>query len=513
MSDTDGTASNKPTLVMGGITKVFPGVVALNRVDFSVYAREIVGLVGENGAGKSTLMKIMIGLSSPDEGSITRDGSSITLKDPNEAIRYGIGMVFQDGTLVPNLSVTENLFLCHEDSFRKLGFLSRRSMQEAATRVLAEVKVAVDVRTPIMDVSPAERQMVEIARLLWLSRLYQARNPVLILDEPTTVLSDSERETLFGILRSIKKDASVVLISHRLQEIVENVDRIVVLKDGRNVIDIPAERAEISEIEQLMVGHTFSADRYLEDEQAQPRAEEILKVENVGKRGAFEPISFSIRKGEIVSLVGLVGSGKEEVCQCITGLKKADTGAIYLLGKKLPAGTPAGAVSAGVGHLPIDRRNDGLALAMSVAENVNLLVMDRLKVAGFLSPFLENKNAKTWVEECRIKTPSLGTMCGNLSGGNQQKTVIAKWLSSRVALMVLDHPTRGVDVGAKEEIYRLIRKLAKEGIAMVIMSDTLEEDIGLCNRMLIMKDGRFITEVACPPGSKPSPRDIIDAIV
>jgi ribose transport system ATP-binding protein len=179
----------------------------------------------------------------------------------------------------------------------------------------------------------------------------------------------------------------------------------------------------------------------------------------------------------------------------------------------LPPGSPNAAVGAGIGHIPIDRRNEGLALGMSVAENVNLLVMDRLKVAGFLSPFLEKRNARLWVEECRIKTPSLGAMCANLSGGNQQKTVIAKWLSSRVALLVLDHPTRGVDVGAKEEIYRLIRKLAREGIAMLIMSDTLEEDIRLCNRILILKDGRFIKEVECRPGGKPGPRDIIDAIV
>jgi ribose transport system ATP-binding protein len=513
MNDIGSTADREATLVLKGITKVFPGVVALSGVDFSVYPNEIVGLVGENGAGKSTLMKIMIGLSQPDEGTITQDGEPLSLKHPTDAIGHGIGMVFQDGSLVPNLSIRENLFLCHELPFRKLGLLSFRLMRDAAARVLEQVKLSVDVDTPISEVSPAEKQMVEIARLLWLSKLYKQDRPVLILDEPTTVLSDSERTILFDILRSIRKEASVVLISHRLQEIVENTDRIVILKDGRNVTEVPAERARIAEIEQFMVGHSFSADRYREDEQTQAGAEEVLRVQDLGKSGAFEPISFVIRKGEIVSLVGLVGSGKEEVCMCINGLEKADTGAIFLNGKRLPIGSPSGAVWAGVGHIPIDRRNDGLALGMSVAENVNLLVLNRLKVAGFLSLRLEKKNARTWVEECRIKTPSLGTMCANLSGGNQQKTVIAKWLSSRVALLILDHPTRGVDVGAKEEIFKLIRKLAHGGIAMLIMSDTLEEDIGLCNRMIVMKDGMFVKEVVCPPGKKPGPRDIIDAIV
>ena len=513
MNDIGSSTNPEITLAMTGVSKVFPGVVALDKVDFSLRAREIVGLVGENGAGKSTLMKILIGVSQPDEGTISRDGTQISPKDPTDAIRHGIGMVFQEGTLVPNLSIMRNLFLCHEPGFQKMGFLSRREMRKAASRLMEEVKVVADVETPISDVSPAERQMVEIARLLWLSRLYGQKCPVLILDEPTTVLNDGERTILFDILRTIKKEASVILISHRLQEIVENTDRIVVLKDGKNVTELPSSHAHISEIEQLMVGRTFSADRYREDEQTPAGGEEILRVENLGRRGAFEPISFVVRKGEIVSLVGLVGSGKEELCQCINGLENAETGSVFLNGKKMLMGSPNGAVRAGIGHIPIDRRNDGLALGMSVAENVNLLVMNRLTYAGFVSPSRERKNARAWVDECRIKTPSLGTMCANLSGGNQQKTVIAKWLSSRVSLLILDHPTRGVDVGAKEEIFRLIRKLAREGIAMLIMSDTLEEDIGLSNRMLIMKDGRFVKEVSCPPGKKPGPRDIIDAIV
>jgi ribose transport system ATP-binding protein len=513
MSDMSNGASQEGVLALHRVTKAYPGVVALDAVDFTVRPRELVGLVGENGAGKSTLMKIMIGLIQPDEGTITLRGKPVVLHNPSDAIMNGIGMVFQDGSLVPNLSVMENLFLCHELVFRRGGFLSRRLMEVAAREVLARTKLSIDIDLTVSEISPAARQMVEIARLLWLSKLYEQENPVLILDEPTTVLTDGERGTLFAILQEIKKQASIVLISHRLQEIVENSDRIVVLKDGKNVTEMAARGARLPDIEQLMVGHGFSADRYQVDDQSVPGEKEILRVENLSKQGAFEPLSFSVREREIVSMVGLVGSGKEEVCKCINGLDKPDTGTIFLDGKKLPAGSPRSAVRGGLGHIPIDRRNEGLALGMTVAENVNLLVLNRLKVAGFVSPQREKKNAVLWAKECQIKAPSVATMCSNLSGGNQQKTVISKWLSSHVRLLVLDHPTRGVDIGAKDEIYRLIRKLAKEGIGMLIMCDTLEEDIGLASRMLIMKDGRLVKEVDCSAEAKPSPRDIIDSIV
>jgi ribose transport system ATP-binding protein len=513
MSDTSNGANQDTVVQLHQITKVYPGVVALDRVDLAVRKNEVLGLVGENGAGKSVLMKIMIGLEQPDEGTIVLRGEQIALRNSADSIKNGIGMVFQDGSLVPNLSVTENVFLCHEADFRKVGILSLRAMRDAARELLAQMKLYINVDLPVTEISSAERQMVEIARLLWLSRQYGQENPVLILDEPTTVLADEERNRLFSILQDIKKQASIILISHRLQEILENSDRIVVLKDGRNVTEIPAAEAKLSRIEQLMVGHTFSTDRFQEDEQVTPRDREILRVENLSKAGFFEPLSFTVREREIVGLVGLVGSGKEAVCNCIAGLDKADTGDIFLGGRKLPGGSPSAAVRAGIGHIPIDRRSEGLALMMSVAENVNLLVLNHLKTAGLLSPVREKKNAQYWISECQIKTPSIGTLCANLSGGNQQKTVISKWLSSRVRLLILDHPTRGVDVGAKDEIYKLIRRLAKEGIGMLIMCDTLEEDIGLASRMLVMKDGRLVKEIDSSSHNKPAPQDIIGLIV
>jgi ribose transport system ATP-binding protein len=509
----NGSPTKELVLDLGQITKSYPGVIALEGVNLQVYQNEIVGLVGENGAGKSTLMKILIGNVQPDQGSYRIRGEIVRLRDPAHAIRLGVGMVFQEGSLIPNLSIMENLFLCHETEFERFGILSKRLMREAARTALALVKVAEDLDTPIAETTPAVRQMVEIARLLWLSRVYGQKNPVLILDEPTTVLTEHERETLFSILHEITNQASIILISHRLQEIVENSDRIVVLKDGKNVTEFSSERASIPEIEHLMVGHTFSADRYRENEQIEPGQEIVLSVANLSKRQEFEPISFTTRAGEILSLVGLVGSGKEALCRCITGLDKPDTGSVSIGGKRLNAGLPNEAVRSGIGHVPIDRRNEGLALGMSVAENVNLLVLDRLKTASLINPAQEKRNALTWIQECRIKTPSPSTLCANLSGGNQQKVVIAKWLTSKVRFLVLDHPTRGVDVGAKEEIYRLIRKLASDGVGMIVMCDTLEEDIGLSGRMLIMRDGRLVREIACPPFRKPSPSEIIGSIV
>ena len=513
MNNKEEIDMNGNVLVLRGVSKAYPGVVALDRVDLEVKQCEILGLVGENGAGKSTLMKILVGLEQPDAGQMLLRGQRISPRNPADAIRNGIGMVFQEGSLVPNLSVKDNLFLCHEGGFRKFGLLSSRSMVQTARKVLAEVKVDIDVDTPMFETTPATRQMIEIARLLWLSRLYAQDNPILILDEPTTVLTDGERETLFSILKEIKKSASVILISHRLQEIVEESDRIAILKDGRNVTDMVAAEAQISEIERLMVGHVFSADRYREDEQGEPQDAVVLKVDQLSKAGFFEPLSFEVKKGEIVSIVGLVGSGKEKVCEVLNGLERPDGGAIYLDAQRLPMGAPSYTVKAGIGHIPIDRRSEGLALGMSVAENINLLVLKNLRSGGVLNSRMEKKNAARWIEECRVKTPSMSTMVSNLSGGNQQKVVISKWLSSHVRFLVLDHPTRGVDVGAKDEIYKLIRKLATDGIGMVIMCDTLEEDIGLSNRMLIMKDGRLVKEVDCSATRKPTPADLIDSIV
>ena len=503
----------KSVVELKQIRKSFPGVKALKGFDFNIYEQEILGLVGENGAGKTTLMKILIGIYQPDEGEFILRGNKIVLKDPLEAIKQGIGMVFQEGCTLPNLTVAETIFLCHEDVFSRNGFIQLGKMNKTAEEVIREVGLDVDPTSLCGRLTPAQRQMVEIARLLWLSRLYGKKNPVLILDEPTTVLLEKEVETLFHILEKLKEKATIVLISHRLEEIVENSDRIVILKDGNYVTDMTREESEIEKIEQLMVGRELAEEHYRESEQRNPEEEIFLEVRNLSLKPYFEPMSFKVKKGEIVSLVGLIGSGKEELCKCIAGIMKASQGEIYIEGKAVKIETPNDSIRYKLGYIPIDRRKEGLATDMDISENINMLVYDRLKTGGLLNRKKEIANAKKWSEETSVKTPSLYAKCGNLSGGNQQKVVISKWLSADSKFLILDHPTRGIDVGAKDEIYHRIRALADEGKSLLVMCDTLEEDIGLSNRMLIMKDGRLENEVVCLADSKPAPIDIIASIV
>ena len=502
-----------PVIELKNIHKGFPGVKALSNVDFSVYKNEIVGLVGENGAGKSTLMKILIGLYTIDEGQMKLRGQDVAVSDPSMAIKMGIGMVFQDGCLIPNLTITENLFLCHEDVFKRHGLLSVKTMRAEANSLLERVGVALDPGSYVRDISQAARQMVEIARLLWLSRLYKVENPVLILDEPTTVLLAEEIKRLFRILGHIKDEASIIFISHRLEEVLELSDRIFVLKDGGNMAELSAAEAEIHKIEQLMVGHEMVEEHYKESEQHEPEEAVLIEVKGLEKKGKFKALNFAVRKGEILSLVGVLGSGKEEVCRCITGITRADHGDISIDGQQVIIHAPKDAIQAGIGYIPIDRRSEGLALQMDVMSNTTLVKLKELIKNWVISPRKEREEATYWLDECLVKTPSLRTLCANLSGGNQQKVVLAKWLAANVNVLILDHPTRGIDIGAKEEIYKRIRALADSGMAIILMSDTLEEDIGLCNRMIFMKDGKITGEMACPPENKPAPVDIIDYIV
>ncbi|MCP4405967.1 MAG: sugar ABC transporter ATP-binding protein [bacterium] len=505
--------SVQPVVELTNIYKNFTGVKALSNVDFSVYPQEIIGLVGENGAGKSTLMKILIGLYAFDEGEMKLRGTPLTFSDPKMAIQQGIGMVFQEGCLLPNLTIAENLFLCHEKKFSRRGLLSMKRMKKEAARQLDRAGLQLDPGTYVRDMSQASRQMVEIARLLWLSSLYDIDNPVMILDEPTTVLLADEIKRLFDILHHIKREASIIFISHRLEEVLELSDRIIVFKDGENMAELSAEEAEIHHIEQLMVGRGMAEEHYQESDQREPASTVVVEVKGLEKKHKFDPLGFRVHNGEILSLVGVLGSGKEDVCRSITGTAKADRGEIFINGKQIAILSPKDAIQAGIGYIPIDRRSEGLALEMDVMSNTTLIKLKDLLTHGLISPNKEKQEAAYWVKECRVKTPSLKTACANLSGGNQQKVVLAKWLAADVDLLILDHPTRGVDIGAKEEIYKRIRALADKGMAIILMSDTLEEDIGLCNRMIFMKDGKVTGEMACPPTAKPAPVDIIDYIV
>lgn len=502
-----------PVIEMTKIEKSFPGVKALKGVDFNVYRNEIVGLVGENGAGKSTLMKILIGIYKKDGGKMRFRSREVRVSDPREAAQMGVGMVFQEGNLLPNLTVAENLFLRHEECFTHNGFISAREVMEEAEKQLARVELDISPRAYVRDLTQAQQQMVEIARLLWLSNICGVQNPVLILDEPTSVLLASEIERLFYILRNLESEGSIIFISHRLEEIVELSDRIVILKDGSNIKELKREGVSIQEIQKLMVGHELAKQYYREMEQREPTEEVVIRVEGLRKEKKFDTVCFSIRRGEILSIVGVLGSGKEELCRCIAGVMKADGGEILIEGKKASIHSPKDAIRVGVGYIPSDRRDEGLALQMDVMSNLTLVMLKEIIEGGLIKPRKEVESARYWIEQCLIKTPSLKTPIKNLSGGNQQKVVLAKWLAAKVKVLILDHPTRGIDVGAKEEIYKRIRLLASEGMAIILMSDRLEEDIGLCNRMLVMKDGELTGELVCPANDKPTPVNVISYMV
>ena len=503
----------KKIIEFKGIRKVFPGVVALKGFDLEIYEQEILGLVGENGAGKSTLMKILTGIYQPDGGQFLLRGKPVVMQNSLDAIEQGIGMVFQEGSILPNLTVAENMFLCHEKEFSRRGIISDSLMREEARKVLQENGLDINPSTLCSRLSPAQSQMVEISRLLWLSRLYKHDNPVLILDEPTTVLLEKEINILFSILKKIKKSATVILISHRLEEIVEHSDRIVVLKDGDYVTEMLQADANTNKIEQLMVGRDLAEGYYRRSEQIEPTDDVVLEVEELRLDNVFEPISFTLCKGEILALVGLIGSGKEELVKCLGGSFSASGGTIKRNGRRVTIKQPKHAIANRIGFIPINRRIEGLATDLNIAENINMLVYSNLKKYGLINGKLERNNAKHWMDVVKVKATNHRMKCGNLSGGNQQKVVLGKWLSADSEVLIVDHPTRGIDVGAKDEIYHHIRELAKQGKSMIIMCDTLEEDIGLCNRMLIMKDGKLVNEVACPPDNKPTPADIIESIV
>lgn len=505
--------NSNPIVEMINVNKSFPGVEALQNMNFNVYQNEIVGLVGENGAGKSTLMNILIGIYKIDKGKIKLYGKDMKLSNPRMAIQMGVGMVFQEGSLIPNLTIAENLFLSHENKFAKYGIISIRKVMKEAEKQLNIVGLNINPKTYVRKLSQASRQMVEVARLLWLSNIFHIENPLLILDEPTTTLTSKEIEQLFNIVREIKNKASIIFISHRLEEIFELSDRIVVLKNGKNVANMKANETNIHQVENLMIGRKLSKEYYNESEQNEPKDEVLLKVNSLEKKGSFSPISFLVKKGEILSLVGVVGSGKEDICKCIFGMMKPDNGIISIEGKEVKINNPKDAVKAGIGYIPINRREEGLALQMDVMSNITLVMLKKIIRNGLINSQAEKEKTLYWIKKCFILTPSLKTICKNLSGGNQQKVVLAKWLAVNVKIMILNHPTRGVDVGAKEEFYKMIRLLALEGMSIILMSDRLEEDIGLCNRMIIMKDGNITKELACPVNNKPTPVDIISYIV
>jgi ribose transport system ATP-binding protein len=452
-------------------------------------------------------MKVLLGIHKPDGGAISIDEKKVEFSSPRDAHLNGIYMVFQEQSLLMNMAVYENIFLGFEHLFQRNGMLSKKRMMEAAKKELSKIGLEIDPGQQVSRLTFAQRQMVEVIRNIWKAHIEGVDNVIVVMDEPTSALGEKDSELLFQQMNELKKDASIVFISHKLHEIVRMCDRTYVLKDGCNagVYD----KREVSEdlLRTRMVGGTIEGEYYLVDRQRKRGEKVVLNVSHLKKEGTFDDISFQVHEGEIFCISGTIGSGKEILCDVIYGLEKYDSGSITFNGKPLQVKTPHEAVLVGIGFSPDDRKGKGLVMGMSVSDNITLPLMK-----GIIYPKKLAELSLQMINRLRIKTPSEKTPIRNLSGGNQQKAIIGRLLLSDLKLVILSFPTRGVDVGAKREIYSLIREMADKGIAIILMGDSFEEDIGLSNRIMTLKDGKC-TGFLNADETKPSLEEFLEYIV
>ena len=480
------TPDTPPVLEMRGISKTFPGVRALDHVSLDVRPGEVLALMGENGAGKSTLMKVLAGAHQPDGGEILLGGKPVTLDTPQKAMDLGIGIIYQELNLVPQLSVAENIFLGREP--RALpGFVNAGKMQADARQIMEALGAHLDVRTPVTQLQVAQMQMVEIAKAT--SR--QCR--VIAMDEPSATLTEHELENLWRLIRKLKAEGvGIIYISHRMEEVFAIADRVTVLRDGRTVGTRDIGDVTQAELIQMMVG------RPVEDtfpKEIAPQGAPLLEVRGLSRRGVLYDINLTVHAGEVVALAGLVGAGRTEIARCIFGADKFEAGEIRLNGTPLRLGSPRDAIHAGIGMVTEDRKAQGLVLDMTVRENTSLAALGTLASAGFINRGRENAVAQEYVKSMDTRTPSIEQRVKNLSGGNQQKVVLSKWLFTHSKLLIMDEPTRGIDVGAKAEIYRLMNRLTAEGIGILMISSELPEVLGMADRILVVREGRIAGEM------------------
>jgi ribose transport system ATP-binding protein len=474
-------------LRMEGISKAFPGVQALDNVDFEVAKGEVVALVGENGAGKSTLVKILCGAYHKDGGRILLDNKETEIESPYDAQRLKISVIYQEFTLTPNQSAAANIFLSREPRQRGIGrflnFVDRRRMEQEAQQNLERVGARVPAAALIRDLSVAEQQMVEVAKAL----AVDAR--IIIMDEPTSALGEEEVQTLFDIIQAVKKQGiAVIFITHRLDEIFRIADRVVVLRDGRRVGDLPIEEATPGAIIRMMVGRELATDMFHREEAE--IGEPLFEVRNLTGRGVVKAVSFSLRRGEILGFAGLVGAGRTDTARLLFGADSKESGEILIEGKPVRINSPEDAVNAGVGLVPEDRSNQGLVLGSTVQENIVLPTLDEHARRGWVDRPALRRTAQEYVDRLAIRTPHLQQKAMYLSGGNQQKVVVAKWLAANPKVLILDEPTRGIDVGAKTEIHALMSQLAQTGIGIIMISSELPEILGMSDRIVVMSEGR-----------------------
>jgi ribose transport system ATP-binding protein len=479
--------SETPLLLeMRGISKRFPGVVALQGVSLSLRAGEVLALMGENGAGKSTLMKILGGVQPPDEGEISIDGKPVVLSSVKASKAQGIALIHQELMLAPNLDITSNLFLGNEGiKGGLLAPLHRSKLNDRAAELTAQVGLNLPVTTPVSRLTAGQMQMVEIAKAL------STHARIIIMDEPTSSLASAESEQLFKIIARLKQAAiGIIYISHRMQEVMDLADRITVLRDGRYVGDLHRAEASHDKVVAMMVGRELSRE-YFPEKRARSANGVRLEVRDLVVPGAPESVSFCANRGEVLGFAGLIGAGRTELMEAIFGVSPALGGEMKLDGKDYRACQPRDAITAGVYLAPEDRKRHGLVLPMSVAENTSLPNVSSYAAFGWLDRKTEQEVAENGVRRLRTKTPSTKQAVVNLSGGNQQKVVLAKWLAMAPKVLILDEPTRGIDVGAKAEIYRHMAELAEQGITILMVSSDLEEIIGMSDRVIVMHERRL----------------------
>ncbi len=481
----NGTHMVTPTLALKHVRKYFGAVHALEDASLELFAGEIHALVGENGAGKSTLVKILAGLHQKDAGEMLFENFETTFTSPKDSIDSGIAVIYQEPTLFPDLTIAENIYMERQPrrSFNRIDY---EEMNSSVSSIFASLGVALDPRQVSIGLSIAEQQLVEIAKALTLNA------KVVVMDEPTAALSAKEVERLFHIAKTLKaQGVAILFISHRLEEVFRLCDRVTVMRDGRFVMSDLTENVSEETLVRAMVGRDVDLSERSEQRSVH---EVVLEVERLSEEGVFNDISFSVRAGEVVALSGLVGSGRSEVVGAIFGIRRYDYGSVKVNSTQLKKGSPARAMEAGIALVPEDRRQQGLVMEMAISRNIALASLASLKRFGVLSSKAEKNFSKDWALKLRLKYSKLTSPVSTLSGGNQQKVVLAKWLSRSPKVLIVDEPTRGIDIGTKVEVHRLIFELARTGVAVLVVSSELPEVLALSDRILVMREGSLVGE-------------------